>query len=417
MTNVNAAEIEKEHELQQDINEANCRISELINAQKLKDDECRSLREEKDKYWSQLVYCMREKSDYAAVITNLNHDIATREAESSRIIASLEGENDRLQSLYEEEKKKTASLAQTAADSYQRNRSLQQELTSKTAELEFANREIETLLQKMQLRDNHVEQLTKAYEKLLREQNGHGVNREKKRPSIGSNLAAESLYRIVSHSRSDSTDSLQSTASASTVSVLVAAKEADPDKEALSLGMLLSQQMKEFGTTMFDSLRAGDEEVLEEYRLGGFTREEGALLLFEERYGKVSTQNTVVHPALPHTRLPTNTNNSNNCINSESAPFRSPTKIEQLMASNGHHRSLSHSLLPPSGSNSSTYAPSTKGLGSQPFVPISIPRPASISRPSYEEERFPLPTSATAQRGHRNWNSASDINLVLNSRR
>jgi hypothetical protein len=40
MSKVNLVELEKEHELQLDINEANCRILELMNAQKMKDKEC-----------------------------------------------------------------------------------------------------------------------------------------------------------------------------------------------------------------------------------------------------------------------------------------------------------------------------------------------------------------------------------------
>ena len=454
MSKVNLVELEKEHELQLDINEANCRILELMNAQKIKDNECRSLREEKDKYWSQLVYCMREKSDGVALISHLHQDIAAKEIENNRILTSFEVENQRLQDLLDEEKIKSATLAQTVANSFQRNKSLQEDLDKKNTELLSAYKEIESLSQKLFMRDQHVEQLTKAYEKLYREQNNH-VTKEKKRQSIGSlpgcpidtNSASVNNFgvKIVSHNRSDSTDSVLSTAS--TLSVLVSAKEADPDKEALTLGMLLSQQMKEFGTTMFDSLRPSDEEALDSYRMGGFTREEAALLLFEERYGKVSTQSPALHPALPRTRLSLQQQQQqqqmvmSNCEQPAgssriSTSFRSPTKIEQLLSGLKLNSATSAAPLPlpphntfASGSMNNAQRPSDNfrsayGVAEQlqfqqqhhqQQQPGARIVQFARSVPADEDGRLTIPV--VASKGHRNWSSTSDINLGPSLRR
>ena len=449
MSRVNLVEIEKEHELQLDINEANCRILELINAQKIKDNECRSLREEKDKYWSQLVYCMREKSDCAALISNLHQEIATNEIENTKIITSLEVENHRLQELLTEERVKSAALSQTVANSFQRNKILQEDLDKKNSELSTAYKEIELLSQKVFMRDQHVEQLTKAYEKLYRDQNVHS-NKEKKRPSIGSqsgcpvdtNSASVNNVgvKVVSHSRSESTDSIVSTASAH--SVLVSSKEVDPDKEALTLGMLLSQQMKEYGTTMFDSLRPGDEEVLDRYRLGGFTREEAALLLFEERYGKVSTQ-PAVYPTLPRTRLTQQQQMAmSNCEpsagSSKPGHYRSPTKIELLLCGlklNNSNATTSSAHMPLASTVSANNPPSNIPHSSSMY---NLQRPSDSLRPTPgvaeqlqqqsgarviqfvrsvpadDDARLTIPV---ANKGHRIWNSTSDINLAPSYRR
>lgn len=54
--------------------------------------------------------------------------------------------------------------------------------------------------------------------------------------------------------------------------VSISAKIRDPDQEALAAGILLSQQEAEYGTNMFESLRAEDEEIIVEYIKHGFTR-------------------------------------------------------------------------------------------------------------------------------------------------
>ena len=64
--------------------------------------------------------------------------------------------------------------------------------------------------------------------------------------------------------------------------------------------MLLSQQEAEFGINMYDSLTDEDSGVLDGYISQGFTREEGALIIFEEKFGKLSTQkDSNVTPAMP----------------------------------------------------------------------------------------------------------------------
>ena len=54
--------------------------------------------------------------------------------------------------------------------------------------------------------------------------------------------------------------------------VSISAKIRDPDQEALAAGILLSQQEAEYGTNMFESLRAEDEDMIVEYLKHGFTR-------------------------------------------------------------------------------------------------------------------------------------------------
>ena len=80
---------------------------------------------------------------------------------------------------------------------------------------------------------------------------------------------------------------------------LIGAKK-DPDQEALEHAMLLSAQEQEFGINMYDSLSAADQLLLHEYVSQGFTREEGALIIFEEKFGKTSnSQFSSVIPAMP----------------------------------------------------------------------------------------------------------------------
>ncbi|KAJ1423931.1 hypothetical protein B484DRAFT_451720 [Ochromonadaceae sp. CCMP2298] len=80
---------------------------------------------------------------------------------------------------------------------------------------------------------------------------------------------------------------------------LIGAKK-DPDQEALEHAMLLSAQEDEFGINMYDSLSPADEIVLADYMSQGFTRSEGALIIFEEKFGKVSSfRNTSLIPAMP----------------------------------------------------------------------------------------------------------------------
>jgi hypothetical protein len=230
--------------------------------------------------------------------------------------------------------------------------------------------------------------------------------------------------------------------------VLVGAKEVDPDKEALTLGMLLSQQMKEFGTTMFDSLRPSDEEVLDSYRSGGFTREEAALLLFEERYGKVSTQSPALYPALPRTRLSLQQQQQqqqqqmamSNCEQPAGqsripTSFRSPTKIEQLLTG----LKLSSAPMPlPTTTASVNYSPHNTFASSGSMYNMQRPidnyrsatgvaeqlhqQPPAGARivhfarsvPADEDARLTIPV---ANKGHRNWSSTSDINLGTSLRR
>lgn len=80
---------------------------------------------------------------------------------------------------------------------------------------------------------------------------------------------------------------------------LIGAKK-DPDQEALEHAILISKQEEEFGVNMYDALLDEDEPVVEEYMAQGFTREEAILIIFEERFGKVSIyQQSRITPAMP----------------------------------------------------------------------------------------------------------------------
>jgi hypothetical protein len=98
------------------------------------------------------------------------------------------------------------------------------------------------------------------------------------------------------------TDSISEASPATIEQRLIGVKK-DPDQEALEHALLLSAQEQEFGVNMYDSLTAADQLVLHEYISQGFTREEGALIIFEEKFGKTkNTQNSVVIPAMPTLR-------------------------------------------------------------------------------------------------------------------
>eukprot|EP00597_Dinobryon_sp_UTEXLB2267_P019255 CAMPEP_0201113948 /NCGR_PEP_ID=MMETSP0812-20130820/78123_1 /ASSEMBLY_ACC=CAM_ASM_000668 /TAXON_ID=98059 /ORGANISM="Dinobryon sp., Strain UTEXLB2267" /LENGTH=772 /DNA_ID=CAMNT_0047377531 /DNA_START=69 /DNA_END=2387 /DNA_ORIENTATION=- len=62
----------------------------------------------------------------------------------------------------------------------------------------------------------------------------------------------------------------------------------DPDQRALQHGLLLSLQTARYGTDMVTSLTPDFEPVVAEYVRRGCDREQAALLIFEERFGKVA---------------------------------------------------------------------------------------------------------------------------------
>lgn len=64
---------------------------------------------------------------------------------------------------------------------------------------------------------------------------------------------------------------------------------ANPDHEALKMGLLLSQQEAEYGINMYDSLIPADDPLIEEYIKMGLTMDEAVLKIFEFKFGKVST--------------------------------------------------------------------------------------------------------------------------------
>ena len=109
-------------------------------------------------------------------------------------------------------------------------------------------------------------------------------------------------YQNSHHSQSVHSQSMHSMSQYSESQVeqrLIGAKK-DPDAEALEHAILLSQQESEYGVNMYDALTPADEPVIDEYVAQGFTREEAILIIFEEKYGKVSSQQrSIVTPAMP----------------------------------------------------------------------------------------------------------------------
>jgi len=101
------------------------------------------------------------------------------------------------------------------------------------------------------------------------------------------------------HKQKGDSDSY-SVSSASVVEQRLIGAKKDPDQEALEHALLLSAQEDEFGINMYDSLTPTDELTLHEYISQGFTREEGALIIFEEKFGKTKhSRNNSVIPAMP----------------------------------------------------------------------------------------------------------------------
>jgi hypothetical protein len=70
----------------------------------------------------------------------------------------------------------------------------------------------------------------------------------------------------------------------------IAAKNDDPDQEALEAGMLLSAQESKYGTNMFDAIKPEDEIHIEQYMSQNFTRTEAIQMIFEDRFGKVEDE-------------------------------------------------------------------------------------------------------------------------------
>ena len=100
--------------------------------------------------------------------------------------------------------------------------------------------------------------------------------------------------------KEETSDSYSVSTAASVVEQRLIGAKKDPDQEALEHALLLSSQEDEFGINMYDSMSPEDHVTLEEYVSQGFTREEGALIIFEEKFGKTKfTRNSEVIPAMP----------------------------------------------------------------------------------------------------------------------
>eukprot|EP01035_Chromulina_nebulosa_P040729 gene40729-55073_t len=85
--------------------------------------------------------------------------------------------------------------------------------------------------------------------------------------------------------------------------VTVSMKIADPDQEALQVGLLLSMQEAKYGTNMFDALGSKDNTVIQAYMCQGFSKEEAILKIFEQKYGDDTSSHNlsismpnIIHP-------------------------------------------------------------------------------------------------------------------------
>lgn len=218
-----------------------------MNTVHQKEQECKALSQEKEKYWTQLTYLMKQ---------NHSHGDSAHVREEDK--AFEQGLLRKLEKL-EREKLSIMSICKEKATS-----------------LAIANRRIEDLIRQLSLREH---QLMDCRRRLV----------EREAP------------------QTPSAHGFQSSLEPQDEVVLIAAKEMDPDREAMALGVLLSKQLEKFGTTMFESMRPEDEPLIAAYcHQGGFSREEAILLIFEQRFGSVSSQQhdgLAVHPALPHLEL------------------------------------------------------------------------------------------------------------------
>ena len=78
---------------------------------------------------------------------------------------------------------------------------------------------------------------------------------------------------------------------------VVIGQKKDPDQEALEHAILLSQQEQAFGVNMYDSLTKADKVTLKKYMAQGFSRQEGALVIFEQKHGHMEHNSFI--PAMP----------------------------------------------------------------------------------------------------------------------
>lgn len=73
--------------------------------------------------------------------------------------------------------------------------------------------------------------------------------------------------------------------------------------DTMQIGLLLSQQEKEFGTNMYDCLTAEDEEELLEMMNAGMSSHEAALQLFQRKFSyKINVnEESTNNNTMPHT--------------------------------------------------------------------------------------------------------------------
>jgi hypothetical protein len=78
---------------------------------------------------------------------------------------------------------------------------------------------------------------------------------------------------------------------------VVIGQKKDPDQEALEHAILLSQQEEAFGVNMYDSLTKADKVTMKKYMAQGFSRQESALVIFEQKHGHMEHNSFI--PAMP----------------------------------------------------------------------------------------------------------------------
>jgi len=77
----------------------------------------------------------------------------------------------------------------------------------------------------------------------------------------------------------------------------VIGQKKDPDQEALEHAILLSQQEQAVGVNMYDSLTETDQVTLNRYMAQGFSRQESALMIFEQKHANMAYNPLI--PAMP----------------------------------------------------------------------------------------------------------------------
>lgn len=112
---------------------------------------------------------------------------------------------------------------------------------------------------------------------------------------------------------------------------------------------MLSKQEEEYGINMYDSLTPADEPSIAEYMEQGFTREEAILIIYEEKFGKVSIQSKEITPSLPTTIKSGGYHPLQDDPEVKRLMIRGYTKEQaiEIVSKKNHRKQAPHRVVPP----------------------------------------------------------------------